>query len=172
MPQLPRRPRDTIPDSRWKAMTSSAGLLHPDVGHVLDDFAAFTHPAARAAFADKWILRAARRFEATWQVLYQLLTLVDEQQLYAKTEALEDHQTFPSFQAYWEAKTGKSFDQWLELEQTYAYVCQFKPEMIDSLYAQAQKAALAHRNQVAAGARGGLPQSARLRPGRARRRAR
>jgi hypothetical protein len=34
------------------------------------------------------------------------------------------------------------------LEQTYAYVCTLKPELIDSLYSTAEKARKAHENQA------------------------
>lgn len=143
-----KRP-DTIPHGRWRAAASTVGLLAPDVTHVLDDFASFSSTEARAAFADKWISLVARRFEETWQVFYQLLKLVETERLYASSAALDGQGTYPTFQAYWEAKTGKSFDDWLALEQTYTYCCAFKPAMIDSLYATAHKAAVAQQNQAA-----------------------
>ena len=143
-----KRP-DTIPHGRWRAATSTVGVLAPDVTHVLDDFASFASVEGRAAFADKWISLVARRFEETWQVFYQLLKLVETERLYASPAALDGQGTYPTFQAYWEAKTGKSFDAWAELEQTYTYCCAYKPEMIQGLYATAQKTALAAKNQAA-----------------------
>jgi hypothetical protein len=61
---------------------------------------------------------------------------------------MEDQQSFPTFQAYFEARTGKAFEEWGQLEQTYAYVFAFKPHLIDGLYATAKKAALAQQNQA------------------------
>jgi hypothetical protein len=114
--------------------------MHPEMLHILEEFYSFPSPAARAAFADKWIGNVGKRFEQTWQVFYELLKIVEDQHLYTRAEALEGKQAFPTFQAYWEKKTGKSFDQWFELEQTYKYVYAFKPELLKGLYETAKEA--------------------------------
>lgn len=144
-----KRKPDTIAQGRWQGSKSVHGILAPEISHVLEDFAEFKAPSARAAFADRWISNVASRLEETWPVFYSLLKLVQTEGLYANAEGLENHQAFPTFQAYWEAKTGKSFTAWMELEQTYEFVCNYKPEMINSLYKAAQRAKDAHRNQEA-----------------------
>jgi len=134
-------PRDITPAEAYgKASRSRVGILRRDVDQVISDFAVFTHPSSRARYADKWITLVAGRFEETWQVFYQLLKTIEEEHLYRDGSMLEGKQAFPTFQAYWEKKTGKSFDQWFELEQTYKYVCVFKPELLKGLYEMAKQA--------------------------------
>src|SRR6516165_595630 len=85
-----RRPvRDTIAAGRGQASRTSAGIMHPEMLHILEEFYSFPSPAARAAFADKWIGNVGKRFEQTWQVFYELLKIVEDQHLYTRAEALE-----------------------------------------------------------------------------------
>lgn len=143
-----RRPA-TVAEGYGRASRTGVGVLSLETQKVLEDFYAFEDPAVRAAFAHRWIVLVAQRFEQTWPVLYQLLKQVETDRLYAVNDPITGQVAQPTFQAYWEATTGKSFEKWLELEQTYAFVCHFKPEMIHSLYSVAQKEKRAAENQAA-----------------------
>ena len=111
----------------------------------------------RAAFADKWIGLVADRLEHIWPVFYQLLKLVETEQLYARAGALHDHAPFATFQAYWEARTGRALDEWVALEQTYTYCCTYRPDLVQQLYQVAQKALYTSTPALQEG-RGGAPE--------------
>jgi hypothetical protein len=112
---------DRIEDGVTSAGTSPAGLLHPDVARVLDEFHRFNTPEARAAFAGRWVKIVAGRLEHTWPCIYELLVLIRDQELYKKDGFLHGNQKFPTFEAFFEEVLGKPFSTWAELEATYRF---------------------------------------------------
>jgi hypothetical protein len=54
--------------------------------------------------------------------------------------SLAGQQTYPDFASYFEARTGKPFAVWCELEATYTFVASYRPELLTQLYQVAQKA--------------------------------
>jgi hypothetical protein len=57
---------------------------------------------------------------------------------------LEGQQTYPDFASYFEARTGKPFAVWCELESTYTSIATYRPELLRQRYQVAQKARLEH----------------------------
>lgn len=105
---------------------------------------------ARAAFADRWVGIWAHDFDASWTVLYELLKLIEDDQLYTdprrvgpgaagdKTEH-GDRPSYDSFEKYFKDRVRQPFATWSELERTYHYVTDYAPELFDLPYREARE---------------------------------
>src|SRR5262245_38833110 len=100
--QSVHRAPDTVATGRMAASQSPVGLLHPDLDEPLADFQRLNTVEARAAFADRWLVRSARRLEEVWPMLYELLRIIRDGELYAQPGYLEQGRTYPDFKAYFE----------------------------------------------------------------------
>src|SRR5262249_963215 len=126
-------PKDAM-RGRSKAWSSSTGLLNKPLEQAMSDFRALTSEDARAAYADKWISLTAVRLEEAWPMLYELLRIVKERELWKREASLEGQKTYLDFASYFEARTGKPFAVWGELETTYTFVATYRPELLQQLY--------------------------------------
>ena len=132
------RSPDTVATGRMGASWSAVGLLHPDVAEALADFHRLNTDEARAAFADRWLRRASRRLEEAWPVIYFLLRLMREEELYNRPGYLEQDQVFPDFKSYFEATMKLPISTWAELEGTYRFVQDYAPELWGAAYSKAR----------------------------------
>src|SRR5690242_3775325 len=122
------------PDGRGLRFAARWGSRR--VEEALRDFRSLNNRGARAAFADHWIGSWARDFGDAWPMLYELLKIVEDDELYrdprrvgpgaAGTE-LGDKSSYDSFAAYFEDRVGQPFQTWAELESTYSYAKQYAP---------------------------------------------
>ena len=123
---------------------SGAGLGHASASlKLIETIRAFRNlntREARVGFAERWLAVAAGHFEETWPIVYEMLDLV-------KTEGLYQGK-FENFQAYFEKRVKKPFAIWAELEQTYHFVRDCAPELIEKAWPEARQA-LAERNREA-----------------------
>lgn len=117
------------------------------VEEALKDFHSLNNRGARAAFADHWIGLWARDFGDAWPMLYELLKIVDEDQLYRDPRRVGpaaagtehgDKSMYDSFAAYFEDRVGQPFRTWAELESTYSYAKQHAPDLFEARYDKAQ----------------------------------
>jgi hypothetical protein len=120
-----------IAHGRGKATGHLVGILDPEVSAVVDDFHRFTRPESRAAFAGTWLKIVAWRMDRTWPVIYELLSLVKEQEIYKDKETLRIGLCFETFQEFFENVIGKPFSTWAELEETYHFVKDNQPETFE-----------------------------------------
>lgn len=161
MPRQPLlRPPDSVATGRMAASQSPVGLLHPDLDEPLADFQRLNSVEARAAFADRWILRSARRLEEVWPMLYELLRIVRDGELFSKAGYLEQGRTYPDFKAYFEDVVKQPFTRWGELEATYHFVERYAPEL------RLQPYSIANDGRISAAARATVDDPRRLDPGR------
>ena len=107
------------------------GLTHTE---VLADFYKLNSDDARAAFARTWLAKSSEALNETWSVVYQLLKLVDERELYKKQNSLSNSKTYDSFQEFFEDTLKHSFEEWARLEADYHYVSQYCPELFNFSY--------------------------------------
>jgi hypothetical protein len=125
-------------------------LMSPDVRDVLDAYDRLKTDEARAAFADKYLSLLSRRLDDTWPVIYELLALVRDRELFKGAGDLGRGKTFASFDAYFVDTIGKPFETWVELEKTYQFVSECQPALVQKTFAEA-RTALQERMRDAAG---------------------
>ncbi|NES71108.1 MAG: hypothetical protein F6K24_40845, partial [Okeania sp. SIO2D1] len=75
------------------------GLTHTE---VLTDFHTLKSNDARAAFARTWLAKSSEALNETWSVIYELLKLVEEGELYKKESSLNNSKIYNSFQEYFQ----------------------------------------------------------------------
>jgi len=124
-------------DGASQGSRTSAGLLHPEVAHVLDDFYRFNTVEARSAFAGSWLSILAKRLDRTWPCVYELLELVRAQELYRRDDFLYSKQTYPTFEAFFTDVLGQPFTTWADLEATYHFVEKVKPVLFGATFSEA-----------------------------------
>jgi len=115
---------------------------------------------AQAVFADRWLAIAASQFNDTWPMIYQMMQLVEIEQLYKEPRKLsgasgpgsqsEFPDGFETFQQYFEARVKQPFATWAELEHTYGYVTKYAPDLIAKAWGDARAAAAAHAQEIEA----------------------
>lgn len=113
------------------------GLTHTE---VLADFYKLKSDDARAAFARTWLAKSSEALDETWSVIYELLKLVEERELYKKQSSLSNLKTYSSFQEFFEDTLKRSFEEWSRLEADYRYIYQYCPELFDCPYSVASTA--------------------------------
>jgi hypothetical protein len=132
---------------------AAAHTLPVDVPKVLGEFRKLNTRESRAAFADHWIGIWARDFDKSWQVIYELLKIVEEDELYKDPrrvgpqapgfpkETHSQESSYPDFAAYFTERVKQPLDRWAELERTYQYAQRYAPEIFELQYADARKMA-------------------------------
>jgi hypothetical protein len=107
---------------------------------------------ARVGFVDAWLNTSASYFNDAWPIIYELLKIVQENELYKDPRRLgkgvHDKPSFESFQEYFEARLKQPFATWFELERTYHYVQNCAPELIKKTFVEAQDARAAHNQEL------------------------
>ncbi len=107
------------------------GLTHTE---ALADFHKLKSDDARAAFARTWLAKSSEALNETWSILYELLKLVEERELYKKQSSLSDSKIYSTFQDFFEDTLKRSFEEWARLEADYHYVSKYCPELFDFSY--------------------------------------
>jgi hypothetical protein len=120
----------------WAAQVGGGVNCHRH-SEVLQEFKKLNSVEARAAFADKWIRLASRSMDETWVAYYELLEIIRDQALYADPSYMEDRQPRASFEDYWIEVVQKPFSTWLELEDTYHFVREHAPELMEKTFGEA-----------------------------------
>lgn len=105
------------------------GLTHTD---VLADFHRLKSDDARAAFARTWLAKSSEALSETWSVIYELLKLVEEKELYKKENSLNNSKIYNSFQEFFEDTLKRPFEEWARLEADYNYVSKYCPELFNT----------------------------------------
>jgi hypothetical protein len=125
---------------------AAADTLPVEVPKVLGEFRKLNTRESRAAFADHWIGIWARDFDKTWQVIYELLKIVEEDELYKDPrrvgpqapgfpkETHSQESSYPDFAAYFTERVKQPLDRWAELERTYRYAQRYAPEIFVMAY--------------------------------------
>ena len=123
-----------------------------DFEKVTREFSQLNSREAQAVFADRWLAVASSQFNHTWPMIYQMLQLVEAEQLYKEPRKLsgvagpgsppEFPKGFDSFQEYFEARVKQPFATWAELEHTHRYVHKYAPDLIEKAWPEARDAAL------------------------------
>lgn len=133
--------RQTGAHGAGKASRVSEGIVSPNYSRVISEYHSLRTDEARAAFADKWLSLAASRLDDSWPVIYKLLALVRDRELYRLSWAMqEDGRTYESFEDYFRQRIGQAFERWLEMEQTYRFCEACKPELFERPYGEAVEA--------------------------------
>lgn len=107
------------------------GLTHTE---VLADFHKLSSDDARAAFARTWLVKSSEALNETWSVVYELLKLIEERELYKKQSSLTNSKTYSTFEEFFEDTLKRSFEEWSRLEADYHYVSKYCPELFDFSY--------------------------------------
>ncbi|MGD1805312.1 hypothetical protein ACP6PL_07695 [Dapis sp. BLCC M126] len=113
------------------------GLTHTE---VLTDFYKLKSDDARAAFARTWLAKSSEALNETWSVIYELLKLVEEEELYKKESSLNNSKIYDNFQEYFEDTLKRPFEEWARLEANYNYVSKYCPELFSSNYSEVKMA--------------------------------
>lgn len=124
------------PGEGWqRANEQRIGIL--GFGHnnqELDDYFSLNTPEAKARFVDRLLARFSIEFDWSWPVLYQMLSLAKEQEIWKKPELLESKKEYASFEDYFTAIIKRPFETFVELEKTYQFVTKVKPHLIEAPY--------------------------------------
>jgi len=113
------------------------GLTHTE---VLADFYKLQSDDARAAFARTWLAKSSEALNETWSVVYELLKLVEQKELYKKESSLSNSTIYNTFQDFFEDTLKRPFEEWARLEADYKYVSQYFPELFQVSYSDVRKA--------------------------------
>lgn len=123
------------------AAALSKTVLRPDVGRVLETYRRLDSDEAKARYADHFLHRTAGVMEEIWPTFYELLKRVEDSELYRQEGYVADGQVFGTFKDYFEARVGRPYDTWFDLEATYRYATKFKPELLKKAFSLARSAA-------------------------------
>jgi hypothetical protein len=135
-------------DGRYAAFKT---LPVDGVSKVICEFKKLNTRESRAAFADHWIGRWAQDFDEAWPVLYELLKIIEEDELYKDPRRVgpqapgfpkETHgqqSSYADFAAYFTDRVRQPLDRWAELERTYQYAQRYAPEIFKLPYPEAQQ---------------------------------
>ena len=133
--------------------THKAASLAPDrVEEALAEFKKLNTREARAAFADYWIGVWAEDFEYAWPMLYELLQIVDEEELYRDPRrvgpgapggqaAHGSKASYETFADYFADRVRHPFERWAELEQAHRYAQTYAPGLLEGALSAALTAA-------------------------------
>jgi hypothetical protein len=126
-----------------------AAALAPDrVQAALTEFRKLNSREAKAAFADYWIGVWAEDFEYAWPMLYELLEIVDKEELYrdprrvgpgapGDRSAHGDKASYDSFADYFADRVRHPFERWVELERAHRYAQRYAPDLFDRALSEA-----------------------------------
>ena len=129
-------------------MHKAASLAPDRVQEALAEFRRLNSREARAAFADYWIGVWAQDFEYAWPMLYELLSIVKEDKLYADPKrvgpgapgdasAHGQASSYKDFAAYFEDRVKRPWQQWAELEATYQYASHYAKDLLNQIFGKA-----------------------------------
>jgi hypothetical protein len=130
-----------------------AAAYYPErVAEALKEFRHLNTREARAAFADHWIGLWAKEFDDAWPMLYELLEIVEEDELYRDPRRVgpgaaggrDTHgevSEYPDFRAYFEDRVKRPFETWEKLEETHRYVATYAPDLFAKSFTVAERAA-------------------------------
>lgn len=113
------------------------GLTHTE---VLADFYKLQSDDARAAFARTWLAKSSEALNETWSVIYELLKVVEQKELYKQESSLSNSTIYNTFQDFFEDTLKRPFEEWARLEADYKYVSQYLPELFKVSYSDVRKA--------------------------------
>lgn len=126
-----------------------------DAGRAVLEYKKLSSREAQAAFADHLVGVWAKEFEHSWPSVYELLRLIEEDELYrdprrvgpkapggAATHGKKD--CYTSFADYFVDRVGQPLERWAELETTYRYAQTYGPEFFKRPYTEARIARLKH----------------------------
>lgn len=147
MARAAARPRPaTATDGQLSAAGAlSRTIMHPDVTGVIDDYKRLTTDEARMAFADHFLARTAGVMDEIWPTFYELLKRVEDSQLYSNPAYIGEGCAFATFKEYFEHRVGRPFETWSQMEVTYHYARDFKPELFGGSYDKARQTQEADR---------------------------
>lgn len=132
------QPRLPIADGKLAAASAlGRTVMHPDVTQVLDDYRRLSTDEQRARYADHFLSRTAHVLDEIWPAFYELLKQVEEGELYKEPGYVGGDQVFGSFKEYFEYRVGRPYDTWAELESTYHYAQDYKPELLEAAFPDA-----------------------------------
>lgn len=94
--------------------------LARSIADTLEDFGRLTTDEAKAGFANQWVGGMHQYLSHTWRAVYELGRIVKERELY-KHARFMGGVTFPTFEAWWEQRTGKAMREFAELEKTHRF---------------------------------------------------
>ena len=135
------------PHHPGRGARKAAAYASRRVSEALREFKQLNSREARAAFADHWIGLWARDFDDAWPMVYELLRIVDEQELYSDPRRVgpgagggaDTHgdRTYSDFASYFEDRVRRPFEVWADLEKTYRFVTDYAPDLFDRAFQEA-----------------------------------
>lgn len=133
---------DSNVEGRWKAIRRN---WFDELNDAVKEFRKLDSPEARAAFADSWIGIWARDFDSAWPMVYELLSLVEQEELYRDPRRVgpgapgghHGERTYSSFAEYFTDRVRQPFRRWAELEGTYRYAKTYAPELFEVAFSEA-----------------------------------
>lgn len=144
----------------FKRALNPLGVLYPTLNELRNDFFTLHTEEARRAFAARWVSLLAPRLEASWQILYELLRLIQKYKLYTdlpkgwdpvKREV--ERAVYADFKTFFEAEIKRPFTVFQELEQTYRFASENAPDfMLIPLNETAEPLTLGRRERIRAAA--------------------
>lgn len=137
MAKQQRKAEDSVRQGAGLAMIRFHSV-HGDINAVAEMMNSLNSPGAQAAFADTWLRKAAYTLETSWQIVYELCLVILEEEVYLHPEWLRG-QSFSSFKEYFETRFGRAFSVWLELEETYNLLREYKPDVIETIASYAER---------------------------------
>ena len=116
---------------------------------VLREFRSFKSRAERAVFADHLIGVWGRDFEFAWPAIYELLHIIEEDELYRDWRRVGpkapggpathgERSSYESFAEYFADRINKPLASWAELEATYHYAQTYGPELFRQSFTDAK----------------------------------
>jgi hypothetical protein len=121
------------------ASALSRTILAPEVREILADFQHLNTDEARGWFADQFLARSAGAIDSMWPIFYEMLKAVEERKLYADARYTTNKRAYASFREYFEDRVGRPFETWAQLEGTYRFVHEYRPELFAGSLAEATR---------------------------------
>lgn len=121
--------------------TTAVVTVSERVREALKDYRMLNSREAKAAFADHWIGWWSHDFDDAWPMVYELLRLVEEDELYkdprrvgpgapGARESHGDVDTYPDFAAYFVDRVRRPFETWARLESEHRYLEAYAPDVL------------------------------------------
>lgn len=115
-------------------------IMSPEVEEILADFRRLNSDEARGWFADQFLTRSAGAIDRMWPIFYEMLKAVEERRLFADARYTTNRQAYGSFAEYFEDRVGRPFETWADLENTYRFVHEFRPDLFGESLKDANQA--------------------------------
>jgi hypothetical protein len=136
---MPAVDRDTA-EGIGRATRRLRGVGDPVMTEVFNEFNRCP-PKGQVAFARTWVKKIAESLEETWPLLYEMLKVIEESEIYKKAFEVGNSKnavSYETFANYFESVVKRPFAEWSELENTYHYVTRYAPELFTKPYAEAE----------------------------------